>query len=144
MEEWEVGLDGGNRLLKQIPWRIQSPGEVTLGHVQTAWPLHPLPFLCFSFKTIFTVVPPPPLGLKLLGMNSREELRTVDSVAPGGFLPIASPKHWSCECLCEQSEKRRGLRSRQLGCSHSKARWKKPYSVLHTFHQDWKVQRPQG
>lgn len=124
-----MGLGGGTLLLKHIPWTIQSPGKVTLDHVQTAWPFHPLPFLCFSFKTIFTVVPPPPLGLKLLGMNSREELRTVDMVDPGGFLAIASPKHWSCECLCEQSEKRRGLRPRQLGCSHSKACWKKPCTL---------------
>lgn len=23
----------------------------------------------------------------------------MDAVAPRGFLPIASPEHWSCECL---------------------------------------------
>lgn len=106
MDVWGEGLAGGNLPLNQIPGRIPSSGEAALSHRQSAWPLHPLPFLCFSFKTIFTVVPPVPLGLKLLGINSREELRAVDTVAPGGFLPTTSPKHWSWECLCEQPEKR--------------------------------------
>lgn len=142
MEERKIGFGGRNPLLKQIPWRIQSPGRVTLGHVQTTWPLHPLPFLCFSFKTIFTVVPPPPLGLKLLGMNSREEVRIVDAVAPGGFPLVSSPKHWSCECLCEQSERKGGLRPRQLVLLTPKHDGKS--HAVSCTPSIRKVQRPQG
>lgn len=81
------------------------------------------PFLCFSFRTILTVVLPASFGRKWRGMKPREALGPVgDGVLRSLFLPL-SPEHGSWECLCEGQERGRSLkarcqrRSRKTGCS---------------------------
>lgn len=81
------------------------------------------PFLCFSFRTILTVVLPAPFGWKWRGMKSRGELSPVGAgVLSPLFLP-PSPEHGSWECLCKWQEGGRSLmghcqwRSDKTGCS---------------------------
>lgn len=56
-------------------------------------------FLCFSFRTILTVVLPASFGRKWRGMKPREALGPVgDGVLRSLFLPL-SPEHRSWECF---------------------------------------------
>lgn len=81
------------------------------------------PFLCFSFRTILTVVLPASFGRKWRGMKPKGALGPVgDGVLRSLFLPL-SPEHGSWECLCKGQEGLRSLmghcqcRSRKTGCS---------------------------
>lgn len=77
------------------------------------------PFLCFSFRTILTVVLPVPLGRKWRGMKPRGELRPVGAGVPRPLRLPLSPEHGSWECLCKWQERGRSLMGR-CRCGSSK------------------------
>lgn len=70
------------------------------------------PFLCFSFRTILTVVLPASFGRKWRGMKPRGALGPVGVGVPRPVFLPPSPEHGSWECLCKGREGRRPLMGR--------------------------------
>ena len=93
----------GNYSVEVQGWEVGTV-RAPLSHLRSWQRLQFPPFLCFSFRTILTVVLPASFGRKWRGRKPRGALGPVGLGVLGSLFLPPSPEHGSWECLCKGQE----------------------------------------